>query len=154
MHVAHRTLNPQQTADRVREAMFANDRAEMRWACRCSNRTRPRRRVTMTVREAMLNGHDICHGGLIFTLADSTFAFACNAYNEVTVAAGCSIDLIAPAAWATCSRSWREVSKAGRTGIYDMEVTNQRGEGMACSAAARTDQGQAGSRPIRRQRCL
>lgn len=55
----------------------------------------------MTVTDTMINGHEICHGGLIFTLADSAFAFACNGYNKVTVAQHCSISYIAPAAWAT-----------------------------------------------------
>jgi acyl-CoA thioesterase len=80
----------------------------------------------------LLNGHDICHGGLIATLADSTFAFACNSYNELTVASGFAIDLLAPGRLddvltATCT----EVSKAGRTGVYDTEVLNQRGERIA-----------------------
>ena len=88
--------------------------------------------VTMTVRSEMLNGHDICHGGLIATLADSAFAYGCNAYNELTVASGFSVDLVAPGRLgdlltARCA----EVSKAGRTGVYDVEVSNQRGERVA-----------------------
>jgi acyl-CoA thioesterase len=86
----------------------------------------------MTVRDEMLNGHDICHGGLISTLADSAFAFACNSYNELTVASGFAVDLLAPGRLgdvltATC----HEVSKAGRTGVYDCEVLNQRGQRIA-----------------------
>ena len=88
--------------------------------------------MTMTVRDDMLNGHDICHGGLIATLADSTFAFACNSYDELTVASGFTIDLIAPGrAGDVLTARCREVSKAGRTGVYDTEVTNQRGERVA-----------------------
>jgi phenylacetic acid degradation protein PaaD len=91
----------------------------------------------------MLNGHKICHGGFIFTLADSTFAFACNSHNKVTVAAGCSIEFLKPAHLGdvlTCEGV--EQVLQGRHGIYDMKVTNQRGETVACSAArARQIQG-------------
>jgi acyl-CoA thioesterase len=87
---------------------------------------------TMTVREDMLNGHDICHGGLVAMLADSTFAYACNAYNEVTVASGFDINLIAAAHLGdVLTASAAEVSKSGRTGVYDIVVTNQRGETIA-----------------------
>jgi acyl-CoA thioesterase len=88
--------------------------------------------LSMTVRDEMLNGHDICHGGLITTLADSAFAFACNSYDELTVASGFAVDLLAPGRLgdvltATC----HEVSKAGRTGVYDCEVLNQHGQRIA-----------------------
>jgi acyl-CoA thioesterase len=88
--------------------------------------------MRMKVRPQMLNGHQICHGGLIFTLADSTFAFACNSHNKVTVAAGCSIDFLKPAHEGdvlTCEGV--EQMLQGRHGIYDMKVTNQRGEVVA-----------------------
>jgi acyl-CoA thioesterase len=123
---------PQQLADKVREAMFANDRAS-KWLGMQIVRVMPGQAVLqMTVREQMLNGHDICHGGLITTLADSAFAFACNSYNELTVASGFAVDLLAPGRLgdvltATCT----EVSKAGRTGVYDCEVTNQNGQRIA-----------------------
>jgi acyl-CoA thioesterase len=86
----------------------------------------------MTIREHMLNGHDICHGGFIATLADTAFAYACNSYNELTVASGFSIDLMAPGREGDVltARSF-EVSKAGRTGVYDCEITNQRSERIA-----------------------
>ena len=91
----------------------------------------------MKVRAAMLNGHGICHGGLIFTLADSTFAFACNSHNKVTVAAGCSIEFLKPAQLATCSpaKAIEQVLQGRPHGIYDMKVTNQRGDASPCSAA-------------------
>jgi acyl-CoA thioesterase len=128
--MSHRT--PQQIADHVREGMFANDRASKALGMQVLEVTPGRAVLTMTVREDMVNGHDICHGGLIATLADSAFAFACNSYNELTVASGFSIDLIAPARLgdmltATCV----EISKSGRTGVYDTEVRNQRGERIA-----------------------
>ena len=126
------TLTPQQTADLVREGMFANDRASKSLGILVLSVTPGRAVLTMTVREDMLNGHDICHGGLIAVLADSAFAYACNSYNEWTVASGFSIDLMAPShlgdeLTATC----HEVSKTGRTGLYDTEVTNQHGKRVA-----------------------
>jgi acyl-CoA thioesterase len=126
------TMTPQQTADLVREGMFANDRASKSLGIQILSVTPGRAVLTMTVREDMLNGHDICHGGLIAVLADSAFAYACNSYNEWTVASGFSIDLMAPShlgdeLTATC----HEVSKTGRTGLYDTEVTNQQGKRVA-----------------------
>jgi acyl-CoA thioesterase len=123
---------PQQVADLVREGMLANDRATKALGMQVAEVAPGRAVLTMTVRDDMLNGHDICHGGLIATLADSAFAFACNSYNELTVASGFGIDLLAPGRLgdvltATCA----EVSKAGRTGVYDTEVRNQRGERIA-----------------------
>jgi acyl-CoA thioesterase len=123
---------PQQTADLVREAMFANDRASKGLGMQVIEVTPGRAVVTMVVREDMLNGHDICHGGFIATLADSAFAFACNSYNDLTVASGFTIDLVARAVLgdvltATCV----EVTRAGRTGVYDTEVLNQHGGRIA-----------------------
>ena len=80
--------------------------------------------LRMIVRDDMINGHDICHGGLIFTLADSAFAFACNARNQVTVAAGAEIHFISPARKGeTLVAVARERASAGRSGVYDIEVT-------------------------------
>jgi acyl-CoA thioesterase len=88
--------------------------------------------MRMTVRPDMLNGHNICHGGFIFTLADSTFAFACNARNALTVASGCSIDYLAPGyAGDVLTAQAVERSLAGRTGLYDVVVTNQDGAQIA-----------------------
>lgn len=86
----------------------------------------------MAVREDMLNGHDICHGGLISTLADSAFAYACNSYDELTVASGFSVDFVAPGRLGdVLTARCAEVSRAGRTGVYDVEVSNQKGERIA-----------------------
>ena len=88
--------------------------------------------MRMTVREPMLNGHDICHGVLIFTLDDATFAYACNSRNLNTVAAGCSIEFLKSAKAGdvlTCEGVERVLQ--GRHGIYDMTVTNQDGEVVA-----------------------
>jgi len=123
---------PQQTADRVRVGMLANDRASKALGMAIIEVSPGGATLTMTVRDDMLNGHDICHGGLIATLADSTFAFACNSYDELTVASGFAIDLIAPGrAGDVLTARCHEISKAGRTGVYDTEVTNQRGERVA-----------------------
>ena len=82
-------------------------------------------RMRMRVRDDMINGHDLCHGGLIFTLADSTFAFACNARNQVTVAAGAEIHFISSAnKGETLIAVARERAGAGRSGIYDVEVSD------------------------------
>jgi acyl-CoA thioesterase len=122
----------QRTADLVRERLFENDRASKALGMHIVEVTPGRALLSMTVRDDMLNGHDICHGGLIATLADSAFAFACNSYNELTVASGFGIDLIAPGRLGdVLSAHCVEVSKAGRTGVYDAEVTNQRGERVA-----------------------
>jgi acyl-CoA thioesterase len=88
--------------------------------------------LRMPVQPLHLNGHQICHGGFIFTLADSTFAFACNSYNKAAVAAGCSIEFLKPANLGdvlTCEGV--EQTLSGRHGIYDMRVTNQHGDTIA-----------------------
>ena len=89
-------------------------------------------KLTMTVRADMTNGHSTCHGGFIFTLADSAFAFACNSYNLATVAAGCIIDFLAPAvAGDELTAEATEQALAGRSGVYDVVVTNQKGQRVA-----------------------
>lgn len=80
----------------------------------------------------MVNGHDICHGGYIFTLADTAFAFACNCYNRVTVAASATIEFVRPARLGdVLTASAREAHRGGRTGIYDIAVTDQDGAVVA-----------------------
>ncbi len=89
-------------------------------------------RLQMEVLPDFLNGHAICHGGLIFTLADSAFAFACNSYNISTVAAGCSIEFLRPIqGGARLTAEATEQTLSGRTGIYDIRVTNREGETVA-----------------------
>jgi acyl-CoA thioesterase len=126
-------LSPAELAAKVGEAMFAVDAASKDFLQLELVSCEPGRALMrMTVREPMLNGHRICHGGLIFTLADSTFAFACNSHNKVTVAAGCSIEFLKPAHLGdvlTCEGV--EQLLQGRHGIYDMKVSNQRGEVVA-----------------------
>ena len=86
----------------------------------------------MTVEKHHTNGHDICHGGFIFTLADSAFAFACNSYNQIAVAQHNTISFIAPGARGDrLTAHAREISRTGRSGLYDVRVTNQDGRLIA-----------------------
>jgi acyl-CoA thioesterase len=127
-----RTTDPQAVAEAVQQRMLADDRATRAMGIAISEVGPGRATATMTVRADMLNGFAICHGGLVATLADSAFAFACNAHNELTVASGFSIDLLAPSREGdVLTARARELSRAGRTGVYDVEVSNQRGERVA-----------------------
>lgn len=122
----------QALAQRVADGMYARDRASQALGMRIVDVGPGRARLAMTVRADMLNGHAICHGGFIFTLADSAFAFACNSYNLTTVASGCAIDFLAPAHEGDMLTATAiEQSVTGRTGVYDIDVTNQRGERIA-----------------------
>ena len=130
------TLTPEQARDlarRVGESMFAVDAASKDTMGMELITCEPGRAVMrMTVRERHLNGHRICHGGFIFTLADSTFAFACNSYNKNAVAAGCSIEFLRPGHLGdvlTCEGV--EQTLQGRHGVYDMRVSNQKGQVVA-----------------------
>jgi len=120
-------------AKQVGESMFAVDTASKDTMGMQLISCEPGRAVIqMTVKEMHLNGHKICHGGFIFTLADSTFAFGCNSYNKVAVAAGCSIEFLKPGQLGdvlTCVG--QEQALSGRHGIYDMRVTNQNGDVIA-----------------------
>ena len=125
-------MTAQQIAEAARDAMWRNDRASKALGMQVLAIGPGSATLCMTVREDMLNGHDICHGGLITTLADSAFAFACNSYNEVTVASGFDVNLIAAGHLGdVLTASASEVSKAGRTGVYDVTVRNQRGQPVA-----------------------
>ena len=116
----------------VADRMFANDRASRSLGMAIAGVAPGAATLTMTVRADMLNGHAICHGGYIFTLSDSAFAFACNSYDLNTVAQGCAIEFLAPAREGdVLTARAAERSRAGRTGVYDIEVTNQRGETVA-----------------------
>ncbi|HVA37301.1 MAG TPA: hydroxyphenylacetyl-CoA thioesterase PaaI [Candidatus Dormibacteraeota bacterium] len=91
-----------------------------------------RARMTMRVRPEMVNTHGVCHGGLIFTLADTAFGYACNSHNLNTVAAGASIEFIAPARLGDALTAVaQERALTGRTGVYDVEVTDGQGRRIA-----------------------
>ena len=123
---------PQQVAETVCDGMLKNDAATKSLGMNVLAVGPGRATVTMTVRADMLNGHAICHGGFISTLADSAFAFACNSYDELTVASGFAIDFLAPARLGDLlTARCVEVSKSGRTGVYDTDVVNQREERIA-----------------------
>ena len=119
-------------ARRVAEQMFANDRASRALGMAIADVGPGQATLTMKVRGDMVNGHAICHGGFIFTLADSAFAFACNSYNFNTVAQGCSIEFLASAREGDLLTAVaHERSLSGRTGVYDIEVVNQERQTIA-----------------------
>jgi acyl-CoA thioesterase len=125
-------MSPSTVAEATRDAMWANDRACKALGMQVTAVGPGTATLAMTVREDMLNGHDLCHGGLIATLADSAFAYACNSYNEVTVASGFDIHLMSAARRGdVLTASATELSKGGRTGVYDIVVSNQLGEQIA-----------------------
>lgn len=126
-------MTPQVRARKVGESMFAVDVAARETMGIELVSVAPGQAVLrMVVRAMHLNGHHICHGGFIFTLADTTFAYACNSYNRNAVAAGCSIEFLKPGHEGdvlTCEG--QEQTLQGRHGIYDMKVMNQKGEVVA-----------------------
>ena len=125
-------MTPHQVAESTCDAMLRNDRASRALGMQVQSIGPGSASLCMTVREDMLNGHDICHGGLIATLADSAFALACNSYNEVTVASGFDVNLIAAGRLGdVLTATASEISKAGRTGVYDVAVKNQLGQAVA-----------------------
>ena len=88
--------------------------------------------ASMKVREDMVNGHGICHGGYVFTLADTAFAFACNTYDDATVAAGADITFLQPVpAGSDLTATAVERARRGRSGLYDVTVRTQAGEAVA-----------------------
>lgn len=126
------TLTPQQLAEACADAMFSRDHASRELGMRIESVAPGRAVLSMTVRQEMVQGHGNCHGGFIFTLADSAFAFACNSYDEATVASGCSIDYLGPGRLGdVLTATAEERSRRGRTGIYDITVRNQHGDEVA-----------------------
>lgn len=124
--------DPQALAELAGRVMYERDPASQALAARLDAISPGEASMSMTVRADMLNGHATCHGGFIFALADSTFAFACNSRNLVTVASGCTIDYLAPAFEGDrLTATAVEYSLAGRTGVYDVHVRNQDGKAIA-----------------------
>ena len=126
------TVDTLALAKAAAEVMWREDNAS-KWLGMKIEEVRPGyARLSMTVTANMVNGHNLCHGGLIFTLADSTFAFACNSHNQRAVAAGCAIEFLAPAFLGdVLTAEGVEQALRGRTGVYDMKVTNQKSELIA-----------------------
>ncbi|MDK4715500.1 hydroxyphenylacetyl-CoA thioesterase PaaI [Rhizobium sp. CNPSo 4039] len=125
-------LSPQALAEACASAMWDEDNASRHLGMELLAVAPGKATLSMAITEAMTNGHRTCHGGYIFTLADSAFAFACNSYNQRTVAQHCSVTYIAPAFKGDLlTATAREVSRRGRGGIYDIAITNQEGEQIA-----------------------
>ena len=130
------TLSPQQLAQtlaaKVSQAMFAQDRVAQDLSIQLLSVGAGSATMTMTVQERMLNGFAICHGGYITILADTAFAYACNSYNDVTVASSLGIEFIAAVRGGdVLTAKATEISLAGRTGLYDIDISNQDGKRVA-----------------------
>ena len=125
-------LSPQQIAERCAAIMWPDDHAAQGLGFELLEVGPGSATLRMTVRQNMVNGHGICHGGFIFALADSTFAYACNSANLRAVAAGVEINFIAPAHIGdTLTASGKARYQSGRSGIYDIEVSNQHAKAIA-----------------------
>lgn len=121
-------MTPQEIAERSADAMWADDPASQELGMRIDSVGPGRAVLSMVVRKDMVNGHGTCHGGFSYALADSAFAFACNSYNDRAVGQHCSVTYLSP-----CNLGERltatadEVSRSGRSGIYDVTVTGEDG---------------------------
>jgi len=125
-------MTPQELAVAAARAMWANDRASQGLGMSLDAVSPGHAALSMTVTDAMTNGHGMCHGGYIFTLADSAFAFACNSHNQRAVAQMAAITFVAPAQLGDrLTASCTEVTAYGRSGIYDTRVTDQKGRLIA-----------------------
>jgi acyl-CoA thioesterase len=119
-------------AQEVAQAMWARDHATQALGMSIVAVAPGSATIAMPVRQDMLNGHGMCHGGFMFTLADSAFAYACNSYNQNTVASACAIDFLAPARQGDVLEAEAvERSRAGRTGVYDITVKVRGGKTVA-----------------------
>jgi len=125
-------MDANQIARACADAMWAEDKASQGLGMEIVSVEPGKAVLTMTIREDMVNGHAICHGGFMFLLADSAFAFSCNTYDQRAVAQSCAISFLKPVKLgdrltATAAERWRE----GRSGIYDITVTDQTGTAVA-----------------------
>jgi acyl-CoA thioesterase len=127
-----RALSPKELAEACARAMWENDSTSQRLGMALEHVAPGEAKLTMTVTDFMLNGHGLAHGGFVFALADSAFAFACNGYNQRTVGHQAAITYIVPAVLGDrLTAVAREVSRRGRGGIYDVHVKNEKGEQVA-----------------------
>jgi acyl-CoA thioesterase len=125
-------VSPDETAQRCADTMYAADRASQALGIVISDVGPGRATATMSVRDDMVNGHGICHGGYLFTLADTAFAFACNTYDEVTVAAGADVTFLEPVrAGDELVAEAVERARRGRSGLYDVTVRTAGGRVVA-----------------------
>ena len=129
------TTNPTDAhalAQEVAQAMWGRDHATQALGMSIVAVAPGSATIAMPVRQDMLNGHGMCHGGFMFTLADSAFAYACNSYNQNTVASACAIDFLAPAREGDVLEAEAvERSRSGRTGVYDITVKVRGGKTVA-----------------------
>ena len=126
------SADAQALAEKVADAMFARDPASKGLGMTINAVGPGRASMSMTIRTDMLNAHQSCHGGFIFTLADSAFAFACNSYNLNTVGAACTIDYLAPGRLHdVLTAEAVELALNGKSGVYDVTVSNQEGRTVA-----------------------
>lgn len=121
------SLDAQMLARACADKMWADDRASQALGMKIMHIAPGEAMLSMPIRRDMTNGHGICHGGFMFTLADSTFAFACNTYNQRTVAQQCAVTFIrAVKEGDTLTAHAVERSRTGRSGIYDVTVRDSR----------------------------
>lgn len=121
-------MTPQDLARASAQAMWSDDYASQKMGMAITEIAPGRAVLTMTVLDWMANGHGNCHGGYLFSLADSAFAFACNTYNQITVGQHASMDYLAPVSVGDLlTATATEASRRGRSGVYDIRVTNQDG---------------------------
>lgn len=121
--------DPQQIATQCADALWSSDTTSQQLGMQIKEITPGSSEITMVVTASMANGHGACHGGYLFTMADSAFAFACNTYNQRCVAQHCTISYLAPAFVGNkLTAKASEVSRVGRNGIYDVEIVNENDE--------------------------
>ncbi|MBU1235733.1 MAG: hydroxyphenylacetyl-CoA thioesterase PaaI [Gammaproteobacteria bacterium] len=125
-------MTPDQIASRCAEIMWPDDHAARGLGMTIVRVGPGTATLTMTVRQDMVNSHGTCHGGFIFAVADSAFAYACNSYNHRSVAAGVDINFLAPAHLGdVLTAKGHARHQGGRSGVYDIEVSNQLGKLIA-----------------------
>ena len=125
-------MTPLEIAQKCAEIMWKNDQASKGLGMRLEKVGPGKAEVSLVIEDKHLNGHGICHGGFIFTLADSAFAFACNTYNQSTVAQNNTITFLLPAhKGQRLMAKATEISRSGRSGIYDVSVINEKNEAVA-----------------------
>lgn len=128
----HHAPDAQKLAQDCAESMYERDAASRNLGMKITHVAPGKATVTMPVTDTMIQGHGSCHGGYLFTLADSAFAFACNSYNKTTVASGCSIEYMLGAREGdVLTANAVEQSRGNRTGVYDITLTNQNGHVIA-----------------------
>lgn len=125
-------MTPQEIAEHCAAIMWPDDHAARGLGMEITAVGPGSATLNMTVRQDMVNSHGTCHGGFIFAIADSTFAYACNSFNHKAVAAGVDINFLAPAHLGDLlTAHGRARHQGGRSGVYDVEVSNQAGKLVA-----------------------